>query len=494
MAIASSVLLLFLFPGAGQAACDGASGAPSPAWIDAPEAVTDEYYYAAGVSHEAGGPLSDRLASAKQDAVRNLSGIIAVNVRNSLVLDQSMKRNGAMVLTDQSLQSITQTSTSASLKNVEVVENWVDPKSCLVWAYARVSKESVERSKREGVSRQLFARLNDEMTAARDATGSTDNRLAAVDAALDLLPRIDFSFIPEASSPAYYASQLQGLKQSLSGLRAGAEQAGKQMAEASSLVDQAALQTSAADKSRNVLSAIRIYKSMLSQYPRGLDQLFGPGDVYFKLGEAEQVRGNACAAKDYYLESMDAPQVVARQSIAKQRADALACSPADMEQARWRGYFEGQRVGLVCYFSTPPSHGQWQKTCDGISNVVQSLGADVTIRGGRLPGGFIAQLQQGQVPAAWSGKDDLTMVYFASGRMNRRRDSNNPESGPDYQFSGLIGTVIIDSGQIVFSDRFQGTTGWNPISSQMTMDVLAFNVVKRWQDKFSKFLRNEVDQ
>lgn len=487
-------LLLALVPAIGHAACDGATSQPKPAWVDTPESVTDQYYYAAGVSDKGSAPLADRLASAKQNALKNLSEIISVDVKNSLVMDQSMKRQGRVVLSESTLQSITKTSTGASLKNVETVANWVDPQSCLAWVQVRASKETVERSKREGVSRQLFASLNTQLSAAQDTSAATEARIAAVDAALDTLPRIEFSFIPEASSAAYYTQQLQGLKQSLSGVQAGAEQAKKQTADASALADKAAMQRNEADKSRDILSAIRIYRALLSQYPKGLEQQFGPGDLYFKLGEAEEVRGNKCGAKDYYLQSVDAAQVIARQLIARKRADALACSAEDMEKSRWKLFFEGKKVELVCYYSTPPDHGHWQKTCDNVSNVILSLGAEVTIRTSALPEGFIGKLQQGEIPASLSDKKDMTMVYFASGKMNKRKDRDNPGGGKEYQFSGLIGAVMVESGQLVFSDRFQGTTGWNPVSSEMTMDVLALNVVKRWQDKFSKFLRHEVDQ
>lgn len=488
------IFILLFASNTSYAGCDGATAQPKPAWVDAPESVTDQYYYSAGVSDKGNAPLADRLASAKQNALKNLSEIITVDVKNSLVLDQSMTKRGAVVLTDSTLQSITKTSTSASLKNVETIANWVDPQSCLVWLQVRVSKESVDRSKREGVSRTLFANLNTQISVAQDTAAPTDTRAAAVDAALDMLPRIDFGFIPEASSPAYYTQQLQTLKQSLTGMLAGAAQAKQQLADASALADKAALQNSVADKSRDIVSAIKIYKALLSQFPKGLEQQFGPGDIYFKLGEAEEVRGNKCGAKDYYLQSANAPQVIARQSIAQKRSESLPCSAEDMEKSRWRQYFEGRRVELVCYFSTPPSHGHWQKTCDSVGNVIHSLGADVAIKSNELPEGFIGKLQQGEVPAALSDKKDLTMVYFASGKMNKRQDKDNPGGGKEYQFDGLIGAVMIDSGQMVFSDRFQGRTGWNPVSSQMTLDVLALNVVKRWQDKFSKFLRHEVDQ
>lgn len=488
------ILFLSAFTRVCLAACEGGAPKPKPAWVDAPESVTDQYYFAAGVSDKKATSLAERIASAKQNALKNLAEIIEVDVKNSLVLEQSMKQHGGSVLTDTSLQSITKTSTNASLKNVEAIATWEDPQNCLIWLQVRVSKESVERGKREGLSRQLYVNLNTQISAAQDASAPTDSRVTAVDAALDILPRIDFEFIPEASSLAYYTQQLRSIKQTLSAMVASTEQGKKQMEEAAALVDKAALQNNEADKSKSIVAAVKIYKAMLSQHPKGLAPLFGPGDVFFKLGEAEELRGNQCGAKDYYIQAVDAPQVNSRQSIARKRSDALVCSAEDMEKSRWRGYFEGRQVDLICYFVTPSGRGHWQKTCDSVSNVVRSLGADVAIKSGGLPEGSIGELQRGEIPATLTGKQSLTMVYFASGKMNKRVDKDNPKGGREYQFDGAIGAVMVETGQIVFSDRFQGTTGWNPISSQMVMDVLAINVVKRWQDKFAKFLRHEVEQ
>ncbi len=492
--LALCIVFLSEFSGTAAAGCDGGIAQPRPAWVDSPEMVTDQYYFAAGVSDKKAASLAERIASAKQNALKNLAEMIEVDVKNSLVLEQSMKQHGALALTDTSLQSITKTSTSASLKNVEAVATWEDPQSCLTWLQLRVSKESVERGKREGVSRQLFANLNAQIAAAQDTSAPMESRLTAADAALDLLPRIEFGFIPEASSPAYYSQQLRSIKETLSAMVASTEQARKQMGEAAGLVDRAALQGNEAEKSRSLVAAIQIYRGLLAQYPRGMTPLFGPGDLFFKLGEAEELRGNRCSAKDYYLQSVEAQQLNSRQAIARTRADALACSAEDMERSRWRQYFEGRHVDLVCYFVTQSARGHWQKTCDGVSNLVQSLGAEVAISSAALSADAIGALQRGEVPAALSGKGGLTMVYFASGKMNKRADRDNPREGKDYQFDGAIGAMMIEDRKITFSDRFQGTTGWNPISSQMVMDVLAINVVKRWQDKFAKYLRHEVDQ
>ena len=56
---------------AGAAQCAG--GGARPAWVDSPESVTDDYFLAAGVSDDVKAVLADRIASAKQSALRGSS-------------------------------------------------------------------------------------------------------------------------------------------------------------------------------------------------------------------------------------------------------------------------------------------------------------------------------------------------------------------------------------------------------------------------------------
>jgi len=60
-----------VYPAYSLAACSG--GGAKPAWVDSPESVTDDYFYAAGVSDDTKLALTDRISSAKQSALKNLS-------------------------------------------------------------------------------------------------------------------------------------------------------------------------------------------------------------------------------------------------------------------------------------------------------------------------------------------------------------------------------------------------------------------------------------
>jgi len=472
------------------AACTG--GGPKPSWVDSPESVTEEYFYAAGVSDDTNASLADRIASAKQNALKNISEMIEVSVKNSLILEQSTQQKSGNAITDTNLQSITKTSTSASLKNVEVIDTWEDPKNCAIWLRAKVSKQQVEKGKREGLAKVLFGVLTEQLAIAQDKSASLDARLSASEAARDVLPRIALEFVPEASSAGYYTQQLDRIQKTLSSSRSDLDQARKILNDADSQVNDAAAQTDESAKSKLLSVATSGYKGLLVKYNNGLSPLFGPGDILFKLGEVEETRGNTCGAKSYYQQAADAKQINDRQAIARKRSEALACSAEDMERTLWRQYFEGRPMQVVCYYDASENKGGWNKACDGISNLLKPLGADTSIKRQKLSAVQLRKIQEGELPAGLNEKGKLLLGVFASGKMNKRIDKDSPNKSREYQFQGEMATLLVEDGKMTFSDRFQGTTGWNPISPEMVMDVLAINVVKRWQSKFSKFLHHDL--
>lgn len=486
------LVFLSLFSLSGFAQCSG--GGSKPAWVDSPESISDEYFSAAGVSDTGSASLSERNSSAKQNALKNLAELIEVSVRSSLKLEQTRRENAGKALTDSNLRSVTETSTSASLKNVETIATWEDPENCVIWQQVRVSKKHVEQGKKEGLARLLFGILSDQLALAQKESASLDARLSTVDAALDVLPRIALELVPEASSAAYYTQQLKRIKKELGVAHGNLNQAKELLSAADLLVNKAAEQTNEAAKSKSLGSAASAYRTLLAKHNNGLAPLFESGDILFKLGEIEELRGSSCGAKNYYQQSVDSKQVNDRRIIAKKRAETLACSAADMEKTLWRQYFEGQPTVIVCYYNSNLDHGVWHKACDGFNNIIRPLGADIAVRSQPLSSAQLRELQSGEIPASLGETGKLVLGIFASGKMNNRVDNESPKRNREYQFEGGMATFLIDNSKAVFSDRFQGTTGWNPISSQMVLDILAINIVNRWREKFSKFLRHDLDQ
>lgn len=475
--------VLILFSTLSSAQCGG--GGQRPDWVDSPEVVTADFFFAAGVSVDPRASLSERITTAKQNALRSLSEVIEVSVKNSLVLEQSSRKSWGFELTDSNLASITQTSTNASLRNVEIIETWEDPKSCDLWLRARVAKRDVEKGKREGMSKALFASLTSNLELAQNETETLLKRLSAVEASRDLLSRIAFESIPGINSAEYYDQLLVRLEV---GLRQALDKLARSKADweaANLLVSEASSQHNENEKSKRLTKAVILYKSLLAKHPSGMADVFDSGDVLFKLGEVEELRGSSCGAKNYFQQAQDSKQLNDRKEIARKKADALGCSQQDMEKTLWRQYFEGRAVTLVCFYKAGSRLGVWNKACDGLNSAIRPLGAEVTLRTRPLSDKQLSAFIQGDVAADAIESNGLILAVVASGRMASRAG--------EFQFDGEMASILLEDGELIFSDRFKGMTGWNPISADMVMDVLGINVIKRWQGKFSKFLRHELN-
>lgn len=484
-ALAVTLLAILFSPVSVLAKCDDALPEPKPEWVDSPESVTEAYFFAAGVSDNMKASLSERMALAKQNALANLSGIIEISVKNSLVLEQSNKKISGHDLTDTNLVSITKTSTSASLRNVEVIATWTDPKTCALWLRARVSQKHVAEGKREGLAKTLFGVLTEQLGVVQNDSLPLATRLTAVDAALEVLPRIALEFIPEASSENFYNQLLNRIKNELTQTRNDLDQAKLDLLTADQAVSKAVGMNNESEKSKSLGYASKTYRALLAKFGNGLEPIFEPGDILFKLGEVEELKGSSCGAKNYFLQAADAKQINDRRETARKKSASLSCSADDMEKTLWKQYFDGRSTTLICYYNSKSDHGTWNKACDGINNVIGQLGANVVVRQQPLTPAQLSELRSGGIPKSFGESGKLVLGVIALGEMKTHEH--------EYQFDGAMTTFLIDNGaDAVFKDRFQGVTGWNPMSPQMVMDVLGINVVKRWHDKFSKFLRHEL--
>jgi hypothetical protein len=343
----------------------------------------------------------------------------------------------------------------------------------------------VEQGKREGLAKTLFGILTEQLAIVQNESTPLEARLNAVVAALEVLPRIALEVIPEASSANFYNQLLNRFKNELTQNRDELDDAKSGLLTADQLVSKATTMNNESDKSKSLGKAANTYRELLAKHGNGLLPVFEAGDILFKLGEVEELRSSYCGAKNYFQQAADARQINDRREIARKKAASLSCSADEMEKTLWRQFFDGRTTTLVCYFNSKSDHGEWNKACDGLNNVIGQLGANVVVRQLPLTPAQLSELKGGGIPKSLGEKGKLVLGIIALGEMKTHDN--------EYQFDGAMTTFLIDNGSdAVFKDRFQGVTGWNPMSPQMVMDVLGINVVKRWREKFSKFLRHEL--
>jgi len=462
-------------------------GRPRPAWISQPESSDDTHYYSANVSDASASSQAARMASARQNASIALAQIIQVQVANRLTTEVSRtSATGKATLTASQMKSVSESSTQATVQGLEVVESWDDPSSCAMWVRARLPRQFVEQKQRELVARPMVEVLKERLSVAGDAGAPLERREEALSGGTSLVERIDFSLVPEAGSSLYYQQQLASIRNNLR--QAGGEsEAARQVLRA---VDQALQKAISGPESSREVSyseAAKQLKLLAARHPNGVPGVITAQALQFRVGEVEEMRGNSCGARLAYGRiPADTPQGGA----AKGRAANLKCSAADMEKEYWRAYIAGRPVQLHCYVVQGGTAKPWPKMCDSVVSHLGGIGTAATANAVRVPPEDLKRLlNEGGAPPRASA-EELPMVFLAQGEFKRRKDPDGGAGGGfEYQFEGTVGAVVFEGDKPAFTDRFQGITGWNPISEKMVEDVLGLNVFRRWKDKFGQFVQ-----
>lgn len=473
-------------PALSRAECAFLPDNPMPAWVGQVQGKSENVVFGVGSADGNGNSSGTRLIeSARQAAIRNLTETVQVTVRSNLTLMETKKQTGSRIFTDSSMQSAIETAANLSMKNLRIDDPWLDRKTCTVWVRAFTDLQSIEQAQLEQYHRQLLATLKEWRERAAQENLPRDERLSAVRLASNLLGQINFKILPDISQ-SYYQQWVEDLRLKLESSQNKTEVAQQTLKEAEKRIDRARLEISEADRNKGLAKAAQQLRQLLIDYPQGEKNVFRPVDLQIRLAELDLERGNTCGARKQYMKLMDDPDP-AIVDIGRKKARETPCSPADQEKSAWRQVFEGRDIDLVCVQRLNGKATFWSKACDTFANQIRPYGASVKIIA-ELPSTISIQalLQEGS-PSASSSP---TLYVLADGKIQKQNNRDNPSGGVDYQFTGQMAMLFSENQSLTFSDRFQGVTGWNPLSEQMAMDVLALNLGKRWKEKFSAYLGN----
>lgn len=456
-----------------------------PPWVGQVQGKADNVVFGVGSADGNSNASGTRLIeSARQAAIRNLTETVQVTVRSNLTLLETKRQSGARIFTDSSMQSAIETAASLSMKNLRVDDPWLDRKNCTVWIRAYTDLQSIEQAQQEQYQRQLLASLKEWRDKAAQENLPREDRISAIRLANNLLRQINFKLLPDISQ-SYYQQWVEDLRNKLESSQNRTDLARQSLQDAEKRIDRARLEVTEADRNKGLARAAQILRQLLIDYPQGEKNVFRPSDLQIRLAELDIERGNSCSARKQYMKLMDDPDpgVV---DMGRRKARETPCTPADQEKSAWRQVFEGRDIDLVCLQRLNGKLSQWSKACDTFANLIRPFGAAVRIVPDTPSASVVQTLLQDGQPAA-SG---TTLYVVADGKIQKQANKENPSGGVDYQFSGQMAMLFSENQNLAFSDRFQGVTGWNPLSEQMAMDVLALNLGRRWKDKFSTYLSN----
>lgn len=494
-------LLPFLLAGllglAGQALaagrCDFMPEKPKPAWVGFDRdfsRLEGDHYEGVGFGERGGQSASEQIKASRQAAIESLVTSIQVNVKTSLVQESSRRESGGVAVAESSLKSVTEATATLSLKNMQTADVWLDRESCVVWTLLRVSRAVVEASRREQYALALLDLLKQQIKLADDPASPPERRAGAYRQAQTLIGSIEFAALSDAPPRSFFDQQLARLGSAVGEASEADVSLRTAVRDADRLLEQARQEIDAAKRAQVQREAARRLLALAEKYPLGVDGVFKPSEVSLRLGLLERERGNFCAAQAYLQRAIAGGSETDRARAQAALADGSCDAKQQLEEA-WRKTFGNKKIALVCSTQLGTAVNSWTKACDVFGAQIRNYGGTVVPQGlKKLPtpladAGTQDPLTRYIEPAGQDG----TLLVLAQGRLNRRQGENSAFGGQDYQYSGQLAAFFIADDKLVFSDNFQATSGWNPVSEQMTMEVLALNLFNRWKGKFSDYVK-----
>lgn len=475
MRFARALLALALVaPAAHAAKCPEFTGGPQPEWVTR-NVAPEGYYTGVGQAQKSQLPLNDQMALARQAALRDLAGSIRVSVRSELNLRETAQTgDGGKLQGRTEVESQTQTRVEQELAGVEADETWMDAKACVIWVRVKISQAEVQLQK----LRELFR-------AAEDPAVPVADRERALEQGRALLPKVDFSVARDGSTREYFETVAKRLTLVLANARGRFEMNEKDFRQAQELLQQARLTREIAEQAKLALPARELLTKVSSSVAFGKAPDYWPEQAMWELADFEIQAGNPCEARRLLQDLQRRATAGDWGARAAGKAGELSCTPAQQQVSALRRLAYGRDVTLLCIYKAGAKAEHWNRACADMTSLLNESGAASVSANEQSPqaGAAVAEsCVRGCARAP--GRAELTLVFYASGALNSRKNPDNP-MGKDWQFKGEVKTYVLNGTKTDFADNYQGIGGWNPVSAEMAMDVIGIQAGRRFRERAS---------
>ena len=194
--------------------CDQAENAVKPSW-----AQLGYSYERPGFKHgfsqakyRRKEPYQEQLARAINMARSELARSLQVVVESSIDIQSELQTSGTKPKLNEVMTQRTKTASKLELPNVKVKEKWQDPKSCNLYVLVEISSAEANLVSKKAVVNSFY-------TQAQDNRFSIQLRMTAINNAIDIARRWEFSDLTNSESSAEMINKFQAVKLSLERLR-----------------------------------------------------------------------------------------------------------------------------------------------------------------------------------------------------------------------------------------------------------------------------------
>jgi hypothetical protein len=466
------ILAMALLAVSGQVAadCNYLDPSPQPGWITQPQSP-DGFYTGTGSVRIENGDFAGSISASRRQAITDLASSIKVRVRNQLTITEAMNNTGESTRDMESLSTLTVDNT---LESVEVDEIWLDREKCILWTRVKVTEASVAKQRDATYAQQLYA----EFETALDNTGNPNlafsGRQDELNKAGDLIEQIDFDALPEVQRSTAL-SKLGTTREALAELSQNFRQGQpllENLRQAKLAYNNAKSSDARAEAARNAKQiGLQIQQTAPINSQLGLAE-----QALFELADIDQASNNLCAALTRLQTITSNSRNESYQTRAQDQLASLECSEEGRRQAAIRNTVEAQNIRLWCGTQTNGTLRYWAKACDKMREWVNQFGGVV------VSTKEITSDQLNNLDSFVSQTSGLDFIIYASGDVQARDNPSNP-NGKDYRFSGDVAQSAHNPETTLMIDRFNGMTGWNPVGEAFALDLLALNLVKRFEAK-----------
>lgn len=476
-----SLLLAVVFVPAASAECDFLPKAAAPAWVTGAPGEAG-FYTGVGQAPADNDTAPQGMERAKQAALRDLAGNIEVFVRNELRVQESAAGAPGELQSRIEVESSTETAASALLGDVQTDGSWLDRKACVVWTRVKIEENVVKALQKKQTELTRLKVLNALVQAAEDSASAIEGREKALEQAAALYPRIDYSFATDGSNESYFRGAIERLRGTLAKARGRFDINAREFAVAEEGLQRARREPGIAEQARLATGARDLLVRVAASAPYNTAPEYWPERATWALAEFERDTGNPCEAR-HLLRELAQRSTSAEWQGRAQQASLAACGAEQRQTQAFRRLVYGREVQLLCVYQLGAKAAAWDRACADAQALLSGSGALQV----RVPKASAAQ------QAAWAGqcrsgcaeaslRKGIVVVLYAQGAMAKRKNAENP-MGADHQYKGQVNSYVLDDGRSGFSDQYNGIGGWNPVSPEMALDVLAIQAGRRFRDK-----------